>query len=666
MRSVSKISVKLAFATGGVVASEPVESSERYRFGEDFELDLESYTLCQAGRALKLERIPMEILLFFVEQRGRLVTREQIVEKIWGRSVFLDTDNSINGAIRKIRQVLKDDSEKPRYIETVTGKGYRFIARVETGAESSGETDDEPPARGGDSLPAVAGSFATRTMYRRWFVLAGAVAVLLGIVVAGVWWSHAPARLDATGAKPMLAVLPFTNMTGDPAQEYFSDGLTEEMISQLGNLDPRHLGVIARTSVMHYKNSQAPLSQVGRELGVQYVIEGSVRRDSERVRIAAKLIQVSDQSHVWARQYDRPLRDLLAVQSEIAQEVADEIQMTLLGQNSRNAAKRPANIPAATPYEAYDLYLKGRYFWNKRTEAGFRQAADYFQQAVDKDPNYARAYAGLADTFALMSTWFVVPQNEFMPKARTAALRALELDGDLAEAHASLGLVAESYDYDWSEAEKEFRRAIELNPQYATAHQWYAEYLAWQGRFDEAIAESEQARQLDPMSLIIASDHATILYYSRQYDRAIEQGHAVLDMDPTFSHVLGVIVGSYVQERKFSEALDEINRLRSADDQPLIWGLKAFVYGRWGRSEDAREALAKFEQVWPRSPVDRIAAAPYAYLGTEPNEKVLRLLEQAYSEHSNAVVRLKVDPMYDSARDEPEFQRLLARMGLSR
>lgn len=262
------------------------------------------------------------------------------------------------------------------------------------------------------------------------------------------------------------------------------------MISQLGNLDPAHLGVIARTSVMHYKRSQASIPQIGNDLGVQYVIEGSVRRDSQRVRITAQLIQVKDQSHLWARQYDRDLGHLIELQEEIAREVANEIEFSLSGRRPIEAAPEGA-VPklGTTSYEVYDLYLKGRYFWNKRTQEGFQQAAEYFQQAIDKDPGYGRAYAGLADTYSLMSTWYSGPQNVLMPKARTAALRALELDESLAEAHASLALIRVNYDYRWAEAEKEFRRAIELDPQYATAHQWYAEFLSWQGRFDEAFAE---------------------------------------------------------------------------------------------------------------------------------------------------------------------------------
>jgi tetratricopeptide (TPR) repeat protein len=296
---------------------------------------------------------------------------------------------------------------------------------------------------------------------------------------------------------------------------------------------------------------------------------------------------------------------------------------------------------------------------------GFRQAADYFQQAIDKDPKYGRAYAGVADTFALMSTWYVGPQNELMPKARSAALRALELDESLAEAHASLALIKENYDYDWPGAEKEFRLAIQLDPQYATAHQWYAEFLSWQGRFQEAFAESEQARQLDPLSLIIASDYASILYDSRQYDSAIKQCRSVLELDPNFEHVRDVMIPSYLQLGRYDEAIAEINRGAAYGEGPLALVRKALVYGRSGHAEEARRALAKLERI-SGSRADRTVTLLIAYSGTGQKERVIELLQKAYSEHSNAVTQIKVDPMYDPIRSDPRFESLLRKVGLQR
>jgi len=458
----------------------------------------------------------------------------------------------------------------------------------------------------------------------------------------------------------MLAVLPFENLTGDSGQDYFSDGLTEEMIAQLGHLDPQHLGVIGRTSVMHYKDTHEPLQQIGRELGVQYVLEGSVRRDANKVRVSAQLNQVRDQAHVWARQYDRELINLLALQGEIAQEIADGIQLTLGDHQRIDSAHQAPLTPNA--YEAYDLYLKGRYFWNKRTPPGFQRAVEYFQQAVAKDPDYARAYAGLSDSYALMSGYSFAPQNEFMPKARAAALRAVELDNNLAEAHTSLALITENYDWDWQNAEKEYRLAIQLDPNYATAHHWYAEYLAYQGRFDEAFAESERARQLDPLSLIIATDNGAILYFSRQYDRAIQQFRAVLDMEPNFPRA-HLLVFAYVQKGMFADALADIEKWRRIDNVPGSWAIEAYVYGRSGQRVEARRALEKWQQLNRRRQMDPAATA-LAYVGMGNKDEAFAWLQRAYSERSNALTALNVDPIYDPLRSDPRFQALLRRIGL--
>jgi TolB-like protein/Tfp pilus assembly protein PilF len=461
----------------------------------------------------------------------------------------------------------------------------------------------------------------------------------------------------------MLAVLPFENLTGDAGQDYFSDGLTEEMITQLGRIDPEHLGVIARTSVMHYKHSSEQLQQIARELGVQYVLEGSVRRDADKVRITAQLIQMKDQTHLWARQYDRELSNLLALQGEIAQEIAQEIPV-ILGKNHTPIGTAPQPALAPNAYEAYDLYLKGQYFWNKRTVEGFQRAIDYFQQAIVKDPSYARAYAGLADSYVLISGYSGVPQAEFMPKARAAALRALELDESLAEAHAALALIVQNYDWDWQTAGREFRRAIELNPNYATAHHWYAEHLAFLGRFDEALREGERASQLDPLSLIIASDQGVILYYSRQYDRAIEQFRAVLDMDPGFSRA-GMMTQAYVEKGLFKDALAFMeSRRRMAEDGPWTWATLAYVYGRAGQPVQARRALVKLEELNRHQQLD---PGPFlaAYTGMGDKELAFAWMEKAYLQHSNVLAALKVEPSYDSLRGDPRFVDLMRRVGLA-
>jgi len=636
------------------VASEPVQIQGSIRFGEDFEFDFRAYKLRRSGRVLKLERIPMEVLAVLVAQRGELVTREQIVEKIWGKGVFLDTDNSINGAIRKIRQVLRDDPEQARFIQTITGRGYRFIAPVtEPGVHKPFVATDRSPVA---ELPA--GKSA------RWLrvVLLGIAMVLIAVLGARFQWSRSRVRPLAPGGRLMLAVLPFENLTGDASQDYFSDGMTEEMIAQVGNLDPQHLGVIARTSVMQYKHNTEALDKIGRELGVQYALEGSVRRDSGKLRITAQLIQVKDQTHLWARQYDREPGSLLALQGEIAQEIANEIQLRV-GGHERIDSVHPPSVPPVTP-EAYELYLKGRYFWNKRTTQGLQQAIEYFQQAVGKDLTYARAYAGLAESYALIGGYSGAPQTEFMPKARAAALRALEIDERLPEAHTALAVIAQNYDWDWPTAEKEYRRAIQLNPNYATGHHWYAECLALQGRFDEAFPEIERARQLDPLSLIIAADYGAIFYFSRQYDRAIEQFRAVLDMEPNFPRA-HMLVWAYVQKGLFAEALADAERLHRLDDAPMSWVMLAYVYGRSGQQAQARQELAKLEQSNQRRPIDPLYFV-VTYIGMDNKDKAFAWLQKACLGHSSCPTALKVDPIFDPLRGDPRFQELMRRLGLAR
>jgi len=654
------------------VAVDSMKSQEFIKFDEDFELDLRANELRRTGRAVKLERIPMEVLILLVEQRGQLVTREQIVDRVWGKGAFLDTDNSINGAIRKIRYVLKDDPEDPRFIQTLTGRGYRFIAPViEAGPAETAFADTGSPKLEGEKEIATeleAASFPPETIpdqvaaiprRQHWMSYVGVIAILFAALALWFRWSRSSVHLQTPDGRLMLAVLPFENLTGDPGQDYFSDGLTEEMITQLGGLDPQHLGVIARTSVMHYKNNQQPLVQISRELGAQYVLEGSVRRDSKRVRITAQLIQVKDQSNVWTQEYDRELEDVLVIEGDIAREIALETQKAL-GSGKPAATGIPATL-SREHYEAYDLYLKALYFLNKRTHEGFEQAIPYFQQATEKDPSYAPAYAGIADSYVLMAAYSGEPAGELAPKARIAALRAVELDDASAEAHTALALVVQNYDYDWKTSGKEFERAIALNPNYATAHHWYAEHLMWQGRFDEALAESDRARQLDPLSLIIAVDKGVILVFSRQPDRAIAQFSAVGEMDPAFGRN-SIIESAYLQKGMFEKVRSDIDNWPVVDS-PWYWSRVAYFDGCTGRPKEARHALQKLLELNRRRRLDPMVLVT-AYIGAGDKEAAIASLEQAYRQHSNALTSLKVDPDFDTLRGDPRFKNLQQRVGL--
>jgi TolB-like protein/DNA-binding winged helix-turn-helix (wHTH) protein/Tfp pilus assembly protein PilF len=622
-----------------------------YEFGE-FRLDAQKRTLQQGEDLVALTPKAFDTLLVLLESPGRVVEKDELMSAVWPDS-FVEESN-VTQTIFVLRKALGQTREQG-YILTVPGRGYRFAGDVRPILRSaSPELYPLPTSLATDPSPDRGERFGKRLL-----LLVCGVAVLLLAMVAGFRWLRPN---PSSRGRVMLAVLPFQNLTGDPGQDYFSDGMTEEMISQLGNLDPQHLGVIARTSVMLYKSNPKPLDQVARELGVQYALEGSVRRDTQRLRITAQLIELKNQTHVWARNYDRSANDLIAVQQEITQEIADELKPTLDPIHVRNLAAHRAAAAQNAPEEAYDFYLKGRYFWSKRTGEGFQQAADNFQQAIAKDPSYARAYAGLADTYGLMSTWDSVPSNKFMPKARAAALRALSLDDSLAEAHASLALIAENYDYDWQTAEKEYRRAIQLDPGYATAHQWYAEYLSWQGRFDEALAESERARQLDPLSPIIATDHGSILYLARKYNQAIAQCRTVLDMDANFHRARGILIRSYVQAGKFPEALHETEYWTSERNLAGAWGWRAYVYGEWGRRAEAEHALAIFQKSFSNYPYDPRPTLLLAYIATGRKDEAIVLLQTIYAEHSPVVPTLKTDPVYDPLRGDARFQQLLARL----
>jgi TolB-like protein len=597
-----------------------------------------------------------------------VVTRDELRQQLWSSETFVDFEHSLNTSVKEIRAVLGDSVDDPRYIQTLPKLGYRFIASVEASEPPSDTISSEsqkiPPSFVAPAGPTSGSPGASeRSAFQRMLVLLGVAIALLAVFGAYFRWARSRVRPQPASGRMMLAVLPFENLTGDATQDYLSDGLTEEMIAQLGRLDPERVGVIARTSVMHYKNSPEPLDQIASELGVQYVLEGSVRRDANKVRITAQLIQMKDQTHILSRQYDRDFSNLLSLQDEIAHEIAGEILLALGEDPNRIGHAPPAGISPPS-YEAYDLYLKGRYFWNKRTPPGFEQAVACFEQAVAKDPNYARAYAGLADTYALMSAYDVAPPGELIPKARAAALKALALDERLAEAHVSLALIAQNYDWDWQTSEKEYRRAIELDPNYATAHHWYAEHLAFLGRFDEAFPEMRRARQLDPLSLIMQADNGVFLYFSRQYDPAIAQFRAVLEMEPTFPRA-NMIAFAYVQEGRFADALADLENWHAAGNNAFwLWNLQAYVYGRSGQSAQARHSLANLQRLNRRRPIDPLVfVGPYIGLGDK--DQAFAWLDKSVAGHSAGLIALKVDPIYDPLRDDPRFHELLRRVGLS-
>lgn len=639
-------------------------SSVCYKFGP-FELRTRTRELYRDGIKLKLRPQAFTILHLLAVRAGDLVSRTELQGLIWSGKDFGDFEQGLNNAVRELRGALSDSVAEPRYIETLPKMGYRLIVPVVvlgTPVKLPAAIPDIPDDRGSSAATAenVLARQPSRSS-RRWL----AVAALLTLVAAVTFFFriHTRTTPESEPQRKVVAVLPFANLTGDASQEYFSDGLTEEMIGQLGRLDPQRLGVIARTSVMRFKQNGESMGKVGSELGAQYVLEGSVRRDADKVRISAQLIQTKDQTRIWSREYDRELSNLLALQTEIAREIAGEIRVTLDNKTPGQSGNQTSS--STVSYEAYDLYLKGLYFWNMRSSAGFEKAIGYFQQAISKDPAYALAYAGLADSYALISGYAGEAPREFRDKARAAAQRAVQLDDSLAEAHTARAVVAQSLDWDWPTAEKEYRRAVQLDPNYATAHQWFAEYLALMGRFDESAAEMEQARVLDPLSLTIATDQATALFYAQKYDAAIAQFRAVLEMDPNYGRA-ATIERAYLQKGMYAEAnagLDRHGRL--PDENPWHVGQSVYIFARLGRPDDANRSFQHLQELDRTRPLDPLIFA-HAYIGLGNKAQALNYLEKAYAEHSVSLTALNVDPIYESLRQEPRFKKLLSKMGFTR
>ena len=620
-------------------ADHPVRG--RLRFGV-FEADLRAGELRKNGQRVRLQEQPFRVLAMLLEHPGDVVTREELRARLWPADTFVDFDHGLNKAINKLRDALGDSAESPRFVETVARRGYRFLADVK-GA-------DAPPV--GDPQPAAPiASRTPRARARGWKLAMFGLFVLLAALAT---WKV------LSGGRPSpvvrsLAVLPLESLSNDASQDYFADGMTDELITDLGQI--RALRVISRTSVMVYKHARKPVAQIARELAVDAVVEGTVLRSGDRVRITAQLIDAAEDRHLWSQSYEGELRDTLALQSKVAGAIADQSRINLNPQEQ--AALH--HVKVVDP-EAYESYLKGRFFWNKRTAAGLKVALAYFTQAVEEDPSYAPARSGLADTYALLADWEygVMTPKEALPKAKTAALEALELDGTLGEAHTSLAFCLDVYDWDWDAAGREFRRAIELSPSYATAHQWYAAHLIVMGRTDEAIAEMRKAESLDPLSLIIRADLADFLVIAHAYDESIRQSRKALELDPGFALAHDLLGQAYLGKHMNQEAIAELKKgLELSGGSPTITANLARAYVASGKTTEAEKllgALRKSSSPGALHPSE-IAMTCVALGDTD---QALRWLEAGYEERFNPSVLLR--PGFDPLRSNPRFQDLLRRI----
>jgi TolB-like protein/DNA-binding winged helix-turn-helix (wHTH) protein/Flp pilus assembly protein TadD len=629
----------------------------RHRFGV-FELDIRSGELRKHGVRVRLQEQPVCVLGMLLERPGEVVSREEIQRKLWPADTFVDFDHGLNKAINKIRDALGDSAQSPRFVETVARRGYRFLAEV--------RVEDAVPVPWPEATTPTElrersnlGTGPAQPKHRRpslTWVLSGLLLFVLIASVAG-WRIHSANRSDTVIRS--LAVLPFESLSNDASQDYFADGMTDELISDLGQISA--LRVISRTSVMGYKHARKPLPQIARELNVDAVVEGTVLHSGDRVRITAQLIEASVDRHLWSQSYEGELRDTLELQNKVASAIADQIRINLNPQEQ--AALKRAQI---VDPEAYESYLKGRYFWNKRTADALKVARAYFDQAIEEDPKYAEAYSGLADTYALLGDWqyAAMTAKEALPKAKAAAIKALELDSALGEAHNSLAFCLDGFDWDFDSAGKEFRRAIELNPGYATAHHWYAWHLSLLARNDEAIAEMRKAESLDPLSLIINADLAELLLMAHFYDESIQQSRKVIEMDPNFAFAHNQLGQAYLQNHMPGEAVAELKTaVQLSGGSPTSLANLARAYVAFGNSSEAEKILSDLKQRSnPNYSYSPEIAVIYVALGDR--DQAMNWLEKGYEDRFNPGVLLR--PGFDALRSDPRFQNLVRRIGLPR
>jgi len=645
---------------------EPVIPAPRVvRFGA-FELDLRSGELRKQGRKIRLEGQPVHILIYLLETPGELITREQLHRRLWPADTFVNFEHGLNAAIKRLRRALDDSADNPRFVETLPRRGYRFIAPVQGGTQGQASSttveyqlDEHAPA---ESAPEVTnGDVSTpKTAVRRGsrktlaWTLSG-VAVLLLAGGLSLWRQSENRSRSVIGS---LAVLPLASLSADTSQEYFSDGMTDELIAELGQIGG--LQVISRTSIMTYKGTHKSLPQIARELNVDAVVEGTVLRSGQQVRITAQLIEAATDKHLWSQSYERDIRDTLALQKEVARSIAGQIQIAL---TPREQAVLK-NSHRVNP-EAYEAYLRGRYFWNKRTAEGFKKAIEYFTEATQRDPTYAPAYTGLADSYALSGDWEygVLAPQEAYPKAKAAATRALALDDSLGEAHISLAFALQNFDWNWKDAGSEFRRGIELSPGYATGHQWYAWYLTAVQRNTEAIDEIKKAESLDPLSLIIGADLAEELLIAHRYDEAIKESQKIIEMDPRFAVAHYELGQAFVQKRLYTEAIAELAKaIESSGGSSTCTSNLAYAYAVSGRRD---EAVRLLDDLKKRSNHGFSNAPEIAlvYVGLNENDQAMASLERAYQERFNPTILFR--PAFDALHSDSRFQNLMHRIGLT-
>jgi TolB-like protein/DNA-binding winged helix-turn-helix (wHTH) protein/Tfp pilus assembly protein PilF len=605
-----------------------------------FEVDLRAGELRKQGKRIKLQEQPFLVLKVLLERPGEVITRDELRSQIWSADTFVDFDNSLNTAINKLREALGDSADSPRFIETLPRRGYRFIAAVNDLRRVDQNVRQPVEAR-------------LAPLPLRWFTAVFSLAILGAALF--VWnVSHVRDRLRGNMRAPRiqsLAVLPLTNLSGDPAQDFFSDGMTDAIITDLARMGS--VKVISRTSVMRYKKTDKPLPEIARELNVDGIIEGAVQRSGDRVRITAQFIDGSTDRHLWASSYDRELRDVLALQSDVALDIAGQIHIALAPQSRSPASTRPV-APAV-----YESYLKGRFELHKAdTQDELKVALGHFQAALDADATFAPAYAGLAVTYSELATvFFGAPPSQARPKVFAAAAKALELDPQLVEAHVVLAdTLAE--DWQWPEAETEYKRAIELSPSDAEAQAGFANWLNCQGRTEEALMRARRAQELEPLALH-GTDIGWILFNARRYDEAIRELRTVLAVEPGNQGALWFLAFPLIGAEKFEEASQALEKVASSSHgSSAVLGVLVHAYAHAGRRKEGLRVLDELER---RRNTGYVPAAAFlnAYLGLGDKDEAFVWLERSLKERSKIIQFLKVQPFFDTLRGDPRFVAFL-------
>jgi TolB-like protein/tetratricopeptide (TPR) repeat protein len=583
-----------------------VPTPPTFRFGV-FEVDTRSGELLREGSKVKLQDQPFQALVLLLERPGEVVTREELRKRLWPENTFVDFDRGLNKAINGLRVALRDQANKPRFIETLPHRGYRFIAPVATAADDSANV-----AQARERLLA----------------------------------QHVP-RIDS------LAVLPLDNFSGDPAQEYFSDGMTEELISAVARIGS--LRVISRTSVMEYKGARKSLPAIAKELRVDAIVEGSVARSDQKVRIIVQLIYAPEDRHLWSGRYERDLRDVLKLQAEVAQTIASQIHKLVASDADPGWARQ-------VHPQAYEAYLKGRFFRDKLTPVDLEKSIGLFTQAIDLDPAYAQAYGALSQSYLCVGIFGLAHPGEVFPKARANAVKALELDETVAAAHNALAVVNLLYDWDWAGAEREFKRAVELNPGHSVTHAWFADYMSIRGRHNEAIAEFRRVLELDPISLVYIVSLGLILYRARRYDESIAQCENALQIDPHYPNALWFLALSLEQKGELPEAIAKLEKAVSHSDGSYYRALLGRAYALAGERTKALIILDELKTLSQRRYVSPYDIA-LVYVGLDDRSSAFQWLEEAYQQRVFRIIELTM-PMFDSLRSDPRWQDIVRRIGL--